>query len=149
MSRFTLFLVVLMLSGCVWSGCGLDSIGNERASIVEQSQAIALKLVDAAKIDQTNLAAGGKIVNPAYVYSWFGGTGIYSSGMIQAIGVEIEADVRGAGLGTAEFDADMRERIFQILQRRDIADTDKQSLINEAVADWIRSRTANPTSQTE
>jgi hypothetical protein len=138
-----------MLSGCIWSGCGLDSIGNERAAIVEQSKAIALKVVDAAKIDQSNLEAGGNIKNPAYDYIIVAGTGFFSYGRIQAIGVEIEASVRGAGLGTAEFDADMRERIFQILQRRDIADTDKQSLINEAVADWIRSRTANPTSQTE
>jgi hypothetical protein len=128
------------------AGCGLNEIQVERASVVEQSKAIVMKLTDAAKIDQVNLAARGEVTNPEYRYEWFAGTGLFSTGRIQAVGVELSGEAMGAGVGNAAAtDPDLREKLYGILQRRDISAIEQRELITQTLADWLNRKTANTT----
>lgn len=114
------------------SGCGLDSIKSERASVEEASKAIFLKVIDSAKIDAATLSARGQVVNPEYRFNWFGGTGIYSAGSIQAVGVNIEGEATGAGVGSVQGqDPDLREKIYEIQSRSDLSESQKAKLISD------------------
>ena len=118
------YLVLLFLCGC-----GLENIRDERYATVEASKAIFLKIVDKAKIDSSHIDAGGKVINPKYEYTWFGGIGPYSHGSIQAIGVELEASAVASGLGEGAPDQDMRNKIYDILTQRNFNEQERKDRI--------------------
>lgn len=131
-------LIAIALGGILLEGC--SQAEAERQAVVDQSKAILFKVADAAKIDTSSLQAGGVLKNPQYVYEWFGGSGIYSRGSVQVVGVEINADVRGSGTGEATVDADLRERIYQVLQRKEINAEARKQLIIETITEWLKSK---------
>lgn len=133
-------LIAVALGGILLAGC--SQAEAERQAVVDQSKAILFKVADAAKIDTSSLQAGGVLKNPQYVYEWFGGTGVYSRGSVQVVGVEINADVRGSGTGQATVDADLRERIYQVLQRKEINAEARKQLILETITEWLKSKAA-------
>lgn len=127
---------------------GCSQAEKERQAVVDESKAVMAKVLDSAKLDTATLRAGGKLRNPMYVYDWFGGTGIYSRGSVQIIGVEIEADVAGAGNGTATPDKELRATINSILTSKDMAEIEKDKAIREAILTFIgKANSENPTSQ--
>lgn len=130
--------IVLCISAFLFvAGCGLAEIKNERASTVELSKAVFFKVVDNVNIGSATLSAEGRAINPRYEYSWFGGVGPYSHGYIQAVGVEIGARTAAAGNGGATPDADMRAKLFEIMNRRDINEQERKNAINTTLLEWI------------
>lgn len=123
------------------AGCGMSEIQNERATIAEMGKTVMFRLVENAKIDQSNFTAQGKVINPKYQYTWFGGVGPYSVGSIEAIGVEVEASAAGGGVGSAALDQDLRDKLYQILQRRDIGEEQRKALWAETVQAWLVGKT--------
>lgn len=134
---------VAFLTACVF-GCP----EAREASIRDMSEQVFMKVLDKAKIDTSTMAAQGKVVNPEYQYTWFGGVGPYSTGTVRVIGVELGAEVRGAGAGQVELDQDLRNKLFEISQRADIGKEARKQLIAEAFAEaakrWADSATSQP-----
>jgi len=120
----------------------MSEIQNERATIAEMGKTVMFRLVENAKIDQSNFTAQGKVINPKYQYTWFGGVGPYSVGSIEAIGVEVEASAAGGGVGSAALDQDLRDKLFAILQRRDIGEEQRKALWAETVQAWLVGKTS-------
>lgn len=128
----------------VWAFClaSCSQIEREREAVVEQSKAVFLKVLDNANLTQTSLSANGKVINPEYVYTWVGGTGIFSMGTVKANGVELSGNVSGSGTGQAVPDADLRQRIDDILSRKDIAEIDRKQSVMDTITAWLKSKTA-------
>jgi len=122
------------------SGCGLAEIRKERATVSQVAESVAMKVLDRAKLDQTTVGAEGSVHNPAYRYEFFGGTGFFTSGIIQAVGVDLEGRVGGAGSGVAEPDADLRERIFDILQRDDLGREERKARVFDLIEEYLKLR---------
>jgi len=129
MKRFLLVLpLVVFMFGCP----------QTRENVALQgTQALMMKIIDKAKIDHSQLSAEGNVTNPSYEYEWFGGVGPYSKGSIRVVGVEVRANAVAAGVGEAEPDADMREKIWQILQRDEINSEERKNAVIAAVLQWM------------
>ena len=128
-------------------GCESMQITKERQTIQQLTEAVFLKVIDAAEIDQSNLSADGSVKNPEYRFSFVAGMGPYASGSIQAIGVELGGRIAAGSSGPkAETDQDMREKLFTILQRSEIADEERAKIWNEFL-EKVGDRIATPTSQ--
>ena len=129
---FPLFVVLLVIPFA--TGCPQQ---REEAAM-SMAKEIAFKIVDKSKLDQTQLSASGQVVNPEYEFLGWGGTGVIVGGKVRAVGVDMKGSASGAGLGeSAAVDQDLREKLYQISERKDISREERKKLIAEAVAGFI------------
>jgi len=129
---------IVLLGCCCNLGCGITAqVDRERQAAVEFGKAITLKVIDKAKLDQSLMGASAQVVNPEYKFDFVAGTGIYCSGTVRAIGVDVKAKLDASGQGMVEPDADLRARIDEILSRRDIAEVERKTLILRAISTWL------------
>ena len=106
----------------------------------EEGQAVFQTVLSKASLDMSNMAAHGRIVNPKYEYTWFGGGGIYSAGSVQAIGVDIGAEVSGSGKGEDPVDQDLREKVFKCFAIFDISND--PDVINYLIENYLHYSTS-------
>lgn len=142
--------IVNMLCAVCLSGCGLAEVRNERAAAVEMGKAITLKIIDKAKLDQSSLGASAQVTNPEYQFEFFGGTGLYAKGVVRAIGVDVKAQIAASGTGEINVvDTDLRDRIDEILSRRDWDVIKRKEAITNAIIDWLHPKSTTQPSDTK
>lgn len=137
---FSLFGVTLNI------GCAAMKAEDAAISMAKE---VALKIVDKTKLDESAMQAGGSITNPSYEFSFVAGTGFFANGQIRAVGVNATANVTGSGVGEGAADQDMREKLYQISERKDISKEERKKLIADAIADLINRTVIEDKTKTE
>lgn len=133
---------VLLLSMVLALCCGCPQMRED--AVIEMAKSTFIKIVDKSKIDQSTLSADGRIINPKYEFEFAAGVGPYAKGSVQVIGVEVKAEARGSGLGEATADPDLREKLYQILEMKDIARIERNKKITDTVLSFVREKTVAP-----
>lgn len=113
-------LIGLLIVGCA---------ERREDAAISMAKEIALKVVDKANIEQSQLSAQAEVVNPRYHAKGFVGLGAYFDFEVGATGVDIRADVKGAGTGQAPIDQDLREKLFRILANRELSAEQRRKMI--------------------
>lgn len=115
---------IVLTGGCAQS--------REEAAIV-MAKDVAMKVIDKANIEQSQLAASARITNPRYHAKGFVGVGAHFDFEVGATGVDVEADVRGAGQGQAPTDLDLREKLFRIMANRELSQEQRRQFVMQAL----------------
>jgi hypothetical protein len=119
-----LSMIAVALSGCAQA---------REDAIVQTFKGTMEKLVDKAKLDQTSLAATGKITNPVYRINGFAGIGGYFDGAVSVNGVDITVSAMGSGSGEATPDPVLSERIFRIIANKELSAEQRRQMIYDAL----------------
>lgn len=116
---------------------GLAGCTDPIKEAVLQSKTVMMAIVDKAKIDQSNLSASADVANPEYRFEFVAGTGIHASGRLQLVGVQAHASATGGGTGQNPVDEELRNMLYQTLNRGDIGSEQRKNKIVDIVQSYF------------